>query len=218
MWTALATVYEAQGDIDNAIQAHERAIQGADRSQMISILAKLASLHHTRSIELSASSNSGSGNGFRSGMTNGRDLGVEEDSLDDPSDPKDRMKKDAARQHGAQSASWHQQLIALGEEDGLGVGELASSYVAVAEWHMRCVIRKMNDSGEGPESGSGRPVSKGRYARGKSMGGEAEPEGDLGLASLYLEKVKGTTVPQNDIAQDLYRRLQLIQARLAVGL
>jgi len=60
MWTALATVYEslqrsadlmvihpseADGRLPNAIEAHGRALLGADRLQTPMILSKLAALH-----------------------------------------------------------------------------------------------------------------------------------------------------------------------------
>ncbi|CAD6582800.1 MAG: Anaphase-promoting complex subunit 23 [Tremellales sp. Tagirdzhanova-0007] len=49
MWTALATVYEGLQRIPNAIQAHTRALLGADRIQTPTILSKLAALHTTLS-------------------------------------------------------------------------------------------------------------------------------------------------------------------------
>ncbi|ORX34176.1 putative cell division control protein 23 [Kockovaella imperatae] len=45
MWTALATVYEGLQRLPDAIQAHTRALLGADRIQTPTILAKLAALH-----------------------------------------------------------------------------------------------------------------------------------------------------------------------------
>ena len=206
LWTALATVYEAQGDLDNAIKSHERAIQGADRAQMVGILAKLAALHGTLSAELVA----------QLGGHFDDEAGADGNS---PPDGAKQADRDAARHHASRAASWHQQLIALGEADGLGVGELAGSYVAVAEWEMRHVLRRMN---AGSTGGSSAGASAGKR-RTTSRGGDAQAEehaheGDLALASMYPEKVKGTTVPQSDAAQELYRRLKLIEARLAVGL
>ncbi|RXK34892.1 anaphase-promoting complex subunit 8 [Tremella mesenterica] len=47
MWTALATVYEGLQRLPDAIQAHNRALLGADSLQTPTILQKLASLHVT---------------------------------------------------------------------------------------------------------------------------------------------------------------------------
>lgn len=218
MWTALATVYEAQGDLPNSIKSHERAIQGADRAQMVGILAKLASLHHSLAADYlsSADARANSGGGIGRGRST-EPLPMEAEEKED------RAK---AVEHGGKSAGWHQQLIALGEADGLGVGELAGSYVAVAEWEMRHAVDRMNgasasshtmDRGTGSSRGKGTGRSK-SPEKDKDKDEDKEPEGDLALASLYLEKVKGTTVPQSDKAQELYRQLKLLEARLAVGL
>lgn len=197
MWNALATVYEAQGDVDNAIRSHERAIQGADRAQMVGILAKLASLHHSLAGDFNAGADARAASGGGIGRAKGgsgrgkkSDTGLLRRMAQmDKEERADRVK---AIEHATKSAAWHQQLITLGEADGLGVGDLAPSYVAVAEWEMRHVIKRMH-----------------AYVDDRSPG-----EGDLALASLYLEKVKGTTVPQGDAAEEMYRHLKLLEATL----
>ena len=88
MWTALATVYEGLQRLPDAIQAHTRALLGADRYQTPTILAKLAALHAS--------------------------LGMP-----------------------AESVSYHRKILALGERSGVGAAELASSYLAVAEWETK---------------------------------------------------------------------------------
>jgi anaphase-promoting complex subunit 8 len=74
--------------LTNAIQAHTRALLGADRYQTPLILSKLAMLHTSLS------------------------------------------------QH-EEAISYHRKILQLGERVGTPEGELAASYLAVAEWEMR---------------------------------------------------------------------------------
>jgi anaphase-promoting complex subunit 8 len=79
--------------LPEAIQAHTRALLGADRIQTPNILAKLASLHTAIA--------QGSGESFSS-----------------------------------EAVGYHRKLLALGEQDGAQVADLAGSYIAVAEWEV----------------------------------------------------------------------------------
>lgn len=111
MWTALATVYESLHRLPFAIQAHERALLGADTTQTTSILYKLANLHTTIA-ESEAPAGSASSTSALSPDATG----------------------------------YHRKIIALGEREGLGVMDLAASYLYVAEGEMM---------GLGPEAAHG---------------------------------------------------------------
>jgi anaphase-promoting complex subunit 8 len=84
----------------------------------------------------------------------------------------------------------HKKLLALGEREGTTAAEMASSYLAVAEWEMRGVARRVTE----------------------------KEKGDWALASQYLEKVAQTNAPQRDKAEELLRELRVKEARLAAGL
>lgn len=92
----------------------------------------------------------------------------------------------------AEATDYHRKIIALGQDEGLGVAELAASYLAVAEWEMTAK----------------------HFANGES---KKEGSGDLTLASLYLGKVASTNAPQRDRAEALLRDLRMKEARLAAS-
>lgn len=159
--------------LPDAIQAHTRALLGADHLQTPTILAKLASLHQTIS---------------------GGSLSTE-------------------------AISFHQRLLALGEKPGktgLTIGEMAGSYLAVAEWE----VCKGSSAEFGQEGRRGRGVKGGEGVHGKEVkdGGGVEGRGDWALAAQYLEKVAGSNVPQRDRAEELLRELRVREARLAADL
>jgi anaphase-promoting complex subunit 8 len=77
--------------LPEAIQAHTRALLGADRVQTPNILVKLALLHTSIALASGAS-------------------------------------------FSPEATDYHRKLLALGEQDGTPVAELAGSYIAIAEW------------------------------------------------------------------------------------
>lgn len=77
-----------------AIQAHTRALLGADRAQTPTILSKLAALHTA-------------------------------------------LAQSAGESQSAEAVDNHRKLVALGEQGGSTAAELASSYIAIAEWEMQ---------------------------------------------------------------------------------
>lgn len=216
MWTALATVYEAQSNLPEAIRAHERALLGADRSQTVMILAKLATL-------LTAI-----------GEAQGGYAALAKETSETNSAKIGGLPPAIASLERA--AHWHRRLVALGEQDGAGVPELAASYIALAEWEMRFI---KGGSGSGVGSGGGKMAGGGGVGGGVGKKGkgmrreehmgynneeemdEADGNGadgaDLALAARYLERVAQSNVPQRDTAEVLLRDLRVAEAGMVVG-
>lgn len=112
MWTALATVYESLHRLPEAIQSHVRALLGADPTQTISILYKLANLHTS----IAESQNTSNAAPVPASLS-------------------------------SEAKEYHKKIISLGEKEGLVVMDLASSYIAVAEWEMAGEGKNQGDWG-----------------------------------------------------------------------
>ncbi|WVR05711.1 hypothetical protein IAU60_002735 [Kwoniella sp. DSM 27419] len=108
----------------------------------------------------------------------------------------------------SQAANYHRKILALGDKSGLGLAEMASSYLAVAEWEMRDL--HISSAASGGDPGMGMEVEGGAEA--------VDQRGDWALAAQYLEKVAGSNAPQRDKAEELLRALRLKEARMAAAL
>ncbi|WVW82077.1 hypothetical protein I302_104082 [Kwoniella bestiolae CBS 10118] len=103
-----------------------------------------------------------------------------------------------------ESVSYHRKILALGEKSGLGIVELSSSYLSVAEYEMRGLLS------DDPESDTEMDIEERREGK--------REVGDLALASQYLEKVSSSNAPQRDRAEELLRVLRVREARMAADL
>jgi anaphase-promoting complex subunit 8 len=201
--------------LPEAIQAHTRALLGADRVQTPTILSKLAALHTAQAqAQAHAQPDQGAGGYVFS-----------QEAID-----------------------YHKKLIALGESEGTRVGEMAGSYLAVAEWEMSgsgsgsgsgAAIAESQGHGGGVVSGRGagarggrRPSGRGgRAGSGIGVGvgfgadrtgtdpdtGHSGTTGDWTLAAMYLEKVVASNAPQRDKAEELLRELRVMEARAVIS-
>ncbi|WWC66603.1 uncharacterized protein I206_100506 [Kwoniella pini CBS 10737] len=104
-----------------------------------------------------------------------------------------------------ESIGFHRKLIALNEKFngngiGIGINELSSSYLSIAEFEMRDLLLLSEKQEKKQEDLNGKPL------------------GDLILASQYLEKISISNSPQRDRAEELLRILRIKEAKMAVDL
>ncbi|WVF70723.1 hypothetical protein IAT40_005516 [Kwoniella sp. CBS 6097] len=115
----------------------------------------------------------------------------------------------------SKAISYHRKILALGDKSGLGLSDMASSYLAVAEWEMRDLMTSVSENQDRGGQGRGMGMEVDEQI---NNGGTGSGRGDWALASQYLEKVAGSNAPQRDKAEELLRALRLQEARMAAAM
>ncbi|WVO13137.1 hypothetical protein L204_100749 [Cryptococcus depauperatus] len=114
------------------------------------------------------------------------------------------------------AVGFHRKAVALGEKNGMGVAEMAGSFLTIAEWEMRSVIKALETEREMANREAADEGNKDGDELMESVEKQTR-DGDMALAAQYLEKVSQTNAPQRDRAEELLRSLRLYEMRIVAN-
>lgn len=122
------------------------------------------------------------------------------------------------------AAAVHRRYVNVAEREGRNIGEMATSYLYLAQYELDLLHRPANayqqladDDDNVDDDNSEVLTRRPPLGQGKTSEGESRTEEDIEMAIMWLERVIASGAPEREIAEEdlryIQRRLEMLERR-----